>query len=92
MKTNRKTLVGRIISDKMDKTVIVAVESRKQHPVYKRTIKTLARFKAHDEENACHLGDIVRIVESRPISKEKTWAVQEILRKGDVAEIQPSAI
>lgn len=92
MKTNRKTLVGRVVSDKMQKTVVVAVETRKQHPLYKRTVRRTARFKVHDEENACKLGDTVRIEESRPISKEKSWRVAEILRKGDVAEIQPSAI
>lgn len=92
MLRNRKWRIGRVVSDKMDKTVVVAVEVRKQHPLYHKTIKHTAKFKAHDEQNACRLGDVVRIEESRPISKDKHWRVTAIIAKGDVAEIQPSAI
>ncbi len=78
---NRKIQVGEVVSDKMDKTVVVAVERKTQHPLYKRVIKRTSRFKAHDEENECNTGDRVRIVETTPISKEKTWRIDEILRK-----------
>ena len=79
--SNRKIKVGKVVSDKMDKTVVVAVERKTQHPLYKRVIKRTSRFKAHDEENECKTGDKVRIVETTPISKEKTWLIDEILRK-----------
>ncbi len=78
---NRKIKVGEVVSDKMDKTIVVAVERKTQHPLYKRVIKRTSRFKAHDEENECKTGDRVRIVETTPISKEKTWILDEILRK-----------
>ena len=92
MEKKRKTFVGHVVSDKMDKTVVVAVESRKPHPLYKKTIKRQVKLKAHDEDNACHTGDVVRIVESRPLSKTKHWRVVEIVSqsKGKVAEIQPN--
>ncbi len=79
--SNRKVKIGKVVSDKMDKTVVVAVERKTQHPLYKRVIKRTSRFKAHDEENECKTGDKVRIVETTPISKEKTWLIDEILRK-----------
>lgn len=75
----RKVRTGSVVSDKMDKTVIVAVESRRQHPLYGKTIKHTRRFKAHDEENKCRIGDTVKIMETRPISKDKRWRVLEIL-------------
>lgn len=75
----RKTRTGSVVSDKMDKTVIVAVESRRQHPLYGKTVKHTRRFKAHDEENNCRIGDTVKIMETRPISKDKRWRVVEIL-------------
>ena len=74
-----KTKIGRVVSDKMDKTVVVAVESYRPHPLYKRTVRRIKRFKAHDEQNTCHIGDVVRIEETRPLSKEKRWRVVEIL-------------
>ena len=88
----RKRRVGRVVGDKMDKTVVVEVERRKAHPLYKRILRRTRRFQAHDEDNRCHLGDVVRIVETRPLSKEKRWRVEEILTKGDVAETRPSQI
>lgn len=81
MQRKGKTIVGYVVSDKMDKTVVVAVESYKSHPLYRKTIRRQVKLKAHDEENACHAGDVVRIVESRPLSKTKRWQVVEIISK-----------
>jgi len=92
MRENRKTLVGRVVSTKMDKTVVVQIDTRKPHPLYHRIVRSTRRFKAHDEGNTCVLGDLVRIVEARPMSREKRWAVQDIIERGDVAEIQPSDV
>jgi len=75
----RKTKVGRIVGDKMDKTVVVAVERLVEHPLYGRTIRRTAKIKAHDEENRCKIGDRVRVMETRPISREKRWRVVEII-------------
>jgi len=78
---NRKLLVGVVVSDKMDKTVVVKVDNIVKHPVYKKYIKRNVTFKAHDENNDCVTGDKVMIVESRPLSKDKRWRVREILEK-----------
>jgi small subunit ribosomal protein S17 len=75
----RKQKVGRVVSDKMDKTVVVAVESLRKHRLYKHTVRVTKRFKVHDEPNACRAGDTVRIEETRPMSKEKRWRVVEII-------------
>jgi small subunit ribosomal protein S17 len=77
----KKIYTGKVLSDKMDKTVVVAVTRLYQHPVYKKTVKKVTKFKAHDEENRCKVGDTVSIIEARPISKEKRWAVLEIVEK-----------
>ena len=77
----RKERVGIVISDKMDKTVVVAIEGRAKHPIYKKTIKSTHKFKAHDEKNECGIGDKVRIVETRKLSKDKNWRVAEIVEK-----------
>jgi len=82
MKALQKSRIGTVISDKMDKTVVVSVETRKPHPRYHRMVRYRAKFKAHDEANACRVGDPVRIVESRPLSKEKRWRVVENLSQG----------
>lgn len=79
----RKVREGRVVSDKMDKTVVVAVESLVPHPIYGRRIRRTKKFKAHDEENQCRTGDVVRIIETRPLSKEKRWRVVEILRRAE---------
>ncbi|MFC1977114.1 30S ribosomal protein S17 [Chloroflexota bacterium] len=92
MKTKRKTRVGRVASNKMDKTVVVTVETAKHHPLYKKTIKRMVRYMAHDDKNECGEGDTVRIVETRPLSKEKRWRVAEIITKKEVLEIQPKEI
>lgn len=86
MVKNRKERVGRVISDKMDKTVIVAVESRRAHPLYKKIVKRTTNLQAHDENNAAKTGDKVRIVETRPLSKMKRWRVEEIVVKEEIAE------
>lgn len=75
----RKTRVGVVTSDKMDKTVVVAVETLVQHPLYKKRIRRTKKFKAHDEQNQCKVGDKVRIMETRPLSKDKRWRVVEII-------------
>ncbi|MHB0869684.1 MAG: 30S ribosomal protein S17 [Chloroflexota bacterium] len=76
----RKSREGVVVSDKMEKTVVVSVETVKRHPLYGKTMRIHKKYKAHDEENRCKVGDLVRIRESRPLSKEKRWAVEEILR------------
>ncbi|HHT48331.1 MAG TPA: 30S ribosomal protein S17 [Firmicutes bacterium] len=80
---SRKTRVGRVISDKMDKTVVVAVERLEQHPLYKKIIRRTAKFKAHDENNECRIGDQVQIMETRPLSKDKRWRVVAVLKKAE---------
>ncbi len=77
----RKTRVGPVVSDKMDKTVVVAIQDNVKHPLYKKIIKRTVKFKAHDEENACGVGDKVKIMETRPLSKDKRWRVTEIIEK-----------
>ena len=79
--TSRKTRVGKVVSDKMDKTVVVIVEDRVAHKTYKKIIGRTYRLKAHDENNECGVGDIVRVMETRPLSKDKKWRVVEIVEK-----------
>lgn len=92
MDKQRKTRIGRVVSDRMDKTVVVSVERLRHHPIYKKTIRQQVKYKAHDEKKECRVGDIVRIVETRPLSKEKRWRVVEIVTKGEVAEVAPTEI
>lgn len=80
-RTRRQVKVGRVVSDKMDKTVVVAVEATVTHRLYHRFQKVTKKFHAHDEENLCHVGDLVEIVSSRPLSKMKRWRVREIVKK-----------
>ena len=77
----RKTRTGKVVSDKMDKTVVVAIEDNVKHPLYKKIIKNTVKFKAHDENNECKIGDKVLIMETRPLSKDKHWRVVEIIEK-----------
>ena len=77
----RKTRVGKVVSDKMDKTVVVAVVDSVKHPLYNKVMKSTYRLKAHDEENACGIGDTVKVVETRPLSKDKRWRLVEIVEK-----------
>jgi small subunit ribosomal protein S17 len=88
----RKSLVGTVVSVKMDKTAVVAVERRYPHRLYHKIVRSTKRYKAHDAANAAVLGDTVRIVETRPISKEKRWRIAETLVRGNVAEIAPREI
>lgn len=82
MQGKRRSKVGRVVSDKMDKTVVVSVERLRRHPIYKRVVRLSSKFKAHDAENTAHVGDTVRIEESRPLSREKRWTVVEIVARG----------
>ena len=78
---SRKTRVGRVVSDKMDKTIVVAIADRVRHPLYKKIIKRTYKLKAHDENNECTVGDTVRVMETRPLSKDKRWRLVEIIEK-----------
>ena len=84
-RSKRKTKVGRVVSDKMDKTIVVSVERLTRHRIYKRVIRLTTKFKAHDEKNEAHVGDTVRIEESRPLSASKRWRLTEIVAKADVS-------
>ena len=77
----RKTEVGKVVSDKMDKTIVVAIENSVKHPIYKKIVKRTIKFKAHDENNECRVGDKVKIMETRPLSKDKRWRLVEIIEK-----------
>jgi small subunit ribosomal protein S17 len=88
----QRVIQGTVVSDKMAKTVVVTVERRKKHRLYHKVVNFTSRYKAHDERDECKLGDVVRIQESRPISKDKRWRVVEIVSRGDVAEVAPTAI
>ncbi|MDH4269150.1 MAG: 30S ribosomal protein S17 [Dehalococcoidia bacterium] len=85
----RKVRKGIVVSNKMAKTVVVAVETRKVHPLYKKAIRLTKKYKAHDENNACKIGDKVKIVETRPLSKEKRWRVAEIMSPKEIVETKP---
>ena len=94
-KSRHQQKVGTVVSNKMDKTIVVAVESLKKHRIYKRTYRQTKRFHAHDEQNSCQIGDVVRIEESRPLSKTKHWRLVEIIKRGSgivpVAEVLAEA-
>ena len=77
----RKTRIGKVVSDKMDKTVVVAIVDNVKHPLYKKIIKRTVKLKAHDEQNACNIGDRVEVMETRPLSKDKRWRVTNIIEK-----------
>ncbi len=85
----RKVREGLVVSDQMAKTVVVAVETRKVHPLYKKAIRVTKKYKAHDENNACKIGDKVKIMETRPLSKDKHWRVTEIITKREMVEDKP---
>ena len=92
METKRKTRIGNVVSTKMDKTAVVAVETLKRHPLYRKTFKRVVKYKAHDEDNQCKPGDKVRIIETRPLSRHKRWRVAEIIIREEVAEVKPQEI
>lgn len=83
---NRKVKVGTVSSDKMNKTITVRVETVKQHPLYKKTIKTSKKYKAHDEDNTAKTGDVVKIMETRPLSKDKRWQLIEIIHRAETLQ------
>jgi small subunit ribosomal protein S17 len=80
-RNDRKTRIGKVVSNKMDKTIVVAIETLVSHPLYKKSVKRTTKFKAHDENNECNIGDRVKIMETRPLSKEKRWRLVEILER-----------
>ena len=84
-KSRRKTLVGEVVSDKMQKTIVVEVTRRKAHPLYRRVVSRSRRFYAHDEANSAHMGDVVRIEETRPLSRLKRWRLAEVVRRAKLA-------
>jgi small subunit ribosomal protein S17 len=92
METKRKTRFGKVIGDIMNKTVVVAVDTPRRHPLYKKTIRRIVKYYAHDEENKSKMGDMVKIEETRPLSKLKRWRVVEIITKAEVTEIKPEEI
>jgi small subunit ribosomal protein S17 len=92
MEKKRKTRIGRVVGDKMDKTVVVAIETTRRHPLYKKAIRRAVKYKVHDAKNECQLGDVVRISETRPLSKEKRWRIAEVITKREIAEVQPKEI
>ncbi|HHV74431.1 MAG TPA: 30S ribosomal protein S17 [Thermoanaerobacterium sp.] len=79
----RKVRIGKVVSNKMQKTIVVAVEDRIRHPLYNKIVRRTKKFKAHDENNQCNIGDIVKIMETRPLSKEKRWRLVEIIKKAE---------
>jgi small subunit ribosomal protein S17 len=92
MSNKRKVRIGTVVSDKMDKTVVVSVESVTHHRLYKKTLKKVVKYKVHNENNEGKAGDIVRIIETRPLSREKRWRVAEVVKKGEVVEVKPTEI
>src|ERR1035441_9413488 len=89
--TRRNEKVGEVVSTKMQKTIVVEVEMRKAHPKYKRIVRTTKRFYAHDEQGSARMGDVVRIRETRPLSKLKRWALEEIVRRSSLTQIEDAA-
>lgn len=92
MGNKRKTRTGVVVSDKMDKTVVVLVKTIRRHPLYKKVIRHSKKFKAHDEGNTCRIGDMVKIIETRPLSKDKRWRVAEIVSHQEMIEIEQTDI
>jgi len=92
MQSKRKSKLGRVISDKMNKTVVVEAATHRRHPIYKKVVRKTVKYKAHDANNECKTGDLVRLEESRPLSRLKRWRVAEIVKKAEVIEIKPGEI
>jgi small subunit ribosomal protein S17 len=88
----QKTMVGLVVSNHMAKTAVVAVEKQKEHPLYRKTYRVSVKYKVHDEKSECKLGDKVRIVETRPLSKEKHWRLAEILVRAEQVDIKPQEV
>jgi small subunit ribosomal protein S17 len=89
--TRRNEKVGNVVSTKMEKTIVVEVEMRKAHPKYKRIVKSSKKFYAHDEQNSARIGDVVRIRETRPLSKLKRWSLEEIVRRSSLSQVEDTA-
>jgi small subunit ribosomal protein S17 len=92
MEEKQKTRTGKVVGDKMEKTVIVAVNTPWHHPLYNKTVRRIVKYYVHDEKKASKTGDTVLIIESRPISKLKRWRIKEVITKAEVADIKPSEI
>jgi small subunit ribosomal protein S17 len=92
MSSLEKLQMGTVVSNKMDKTVVVRIDRHKRHRLYGKRMTVTQRYKAHDEKNECRLGDVVKIAETRPLSRDKRWRVVEVVVKGDVAEVAPTEI
>ena len=90
--TEHKTMIGRVVSARMHKTCIVAVEKQKRHPLYRKTYRIEVKYKVHDEKGECQPDDRVRIIETRPLSKEKHWRIAEILTKATAIDIKPGEV
>ena len=91
-KERRKVRVGRVVSDKMDQTVVVAVQWQHRHPIYGKSLRRITKFYTHDKDNKCRVGDVVRIEEIRPISRTKRWRVLEIIDRRDVVDVKPAEL
>lgn len=87
-RSSRKVKIGKVVSNKMDQTVTVAIESRQRHPIYKKSVKHISKLKAHDPTNSCNIGDLVNLVETRPLSKTKRWRVTDILSHDALTQTQ----
>ena len=92
MEKKKKIKTGVVVSDKMDKTVVVLVKTTRRHPLYKKVVRHSTKFKAHDAENTCRIGDTVRIIETRPLSKDKRWRVEEIVRHQKMVELEQTEV
>jgi small subunit ribosomal protein S17 len=92
MESKQKSKLGLVISDKMDQTVVVSVETLKHHPLYHKTIKHVVKYKAHNNKNESKEGDIVKIIETRPLSKDKRWRIAQIVKKGETVEVKPTEV
>lgn len=92
MEIKQKVRIGQVLSNKMEKTVVVAIETSRHHRLYKKTIKKIMKYKVHDAKKECAPGDVVRIVETRPLSKEKRWRVLEVVNKKEVVAVKPAEI
>jgi small subunit ribosomal protein S17 len=92
LETKQKIRIGRVLSNKMEKTVVVAIESSRHHPLYKKSIKKVEKCKAHDPKKECAPGDVVKIVETRPLSREKRWRVAAIVTKKEAVTVQPTEV
>jgi small subunit ribosomal protein S17 len=92
MESKRKIRIGKVISDKMEQTIVVSVETLTHHPLYHKTMKHIAKYKVHNKNNEAKEGDIVKITETRPLSKEKRWRVAKIVKKGEQVEVKPAEV